>query len=118
MMKQRFIIRFCVFLAVSLVGSLILTLILHLSFSDYFILSGLILSLIYSARLLKKYFIPLIGKAGKMSCLAFMLGSVPGIIISLIILLVLLFFFPVICIIAGFIQLIAEFISAVQADLA
>lgn len=116
-MKQRFLIRLVVFAALSMVGALILLLLTGgLRFSSWLEGSLMLLCFIYSGRLLITYVWPLFKSLFKYGLTSIVLGSIPGIIIILLLLIFLGSILPLICFIVGIVAMLRELWMAVRMD--
>lgn len=116
MMKQRYAIRLGAFAALSLLAAFLIGLNCGFDFPECILAGLFLLCLIYSARLLWTYFVPMLGQLAKMGFLAILLGSLPGLLVVLIALIFLSGVLMAACVILGCAEMIRELILAIQAD--
>ena len=116
-MMQRFLIRLLAFSLLSMAGSVFLLLLLgSLSFPLWLGGSLIILSLIYSGRLLAGRLGPAFSTLLKFGFAALVFGSIPGVIVILVLLACLWGVLPLICLAAGAVQILMELLEAIRLD--
>lgn len=118
MMKQRFVIRLAAFVLLALLAGFVLGISSGLSMGDCIPVSGFILCLIYSGRLLWPCVTQTLSTLMKAGFIAILFGSLPGIVIVLVAAFFLSGVLAVACIVLGCVQLIRELVQSILADAA
>ena len=116
-MMQRFLVRLGAFSLLSMVGSFFLLRLLDsLSFPLWLGGTLIVLSLVYSGRLLAGRLGPAFGTLLKFGFVALLFGSIPGVIVILVLLACLWGVLPLICLAAGAVQILMELLEAIRLD--
>lgn len=111
-MMKRWGIRFGVYGGLALAAGFLF----HGGRDGWLATSFFLLCLIYSGRLLWTYVSPALGTLVRFGFLAVLFGSIPAILIILLIFFLFAGAMAVACILLGCIQIVLEFLSAVRAD--
>ena len=118
-MLQRFFIRFICFALCAAVGSLLLLLALgELSVPHWLWGSALLLSLVYSGRLMLPRLGSISGLLLKCGFLAVLLRSLPGVLLILAAMALVLSLLPAACLLVGAVSALWELVSAIRMDYA
>lgn len=118
MMKQRFVIRFTAFVLLALLAGFVLGISSGLGMGDCILVSGFVLCLIYSGRLLWPCVTQTLSTLMKAGFIAILFGSLPGIVIVLVVAFFLSGVLAVACIVLGCVQLIRELVQSILVDAA
>lgn len=118
MMKQRFVIRLAAFMLMSLLAGFVLGISSGVNIGGCILVSGFILCLIYSGRLLWPCVTQTLSTLMKAGFIAILFGSLPGIVIVLVVAFFLSGVLAMACIVLGCVQLIREFVESILADAA
>lgn len=115
-MRQRWAVRLAVFAAVSLVVGIPIGLGYGWRIEDSLLLSGWILTLCYSVRLLRGSLGSASGWLAKMGILSIFFKSLPGFLLILAAFVFLLSLFSALSVVVGVVEILRELIEAYRID--